>query len=205
MSQDRSLRRIVLASANPGKLREFATLFETLGVEVVPQQVFAVPSAAEPHPTFIENALAKARQAAKYTSLPALADDSGLCVRALDGAPGVHSARYAQRAGLEKSDAANNAYLVSQLRGSTQRHAYYYCVLAFIRHADDPEPVLAEGRWHGEILDAPRGIHGFGYDPYFYVPALQATAAELDPTVKNTLSHRAHALHALSTRLSEEL
>ncbi|MGZ2744042.1 RdgB/HAM1 family non-canonical purine NTP pyrophosphatase [Burkholderia stagnalis] len=206
MSDDRitpPLSRIVLASNNAGKLREFTAMFSTVGIDVIPQGDLAVPEAEEPYRTFIENALTKARHAAQLTGLPAIADDSGLCVRALRGAPGVYSARYAQRAGLEKGDAANNAYLVDQLRGVDDRRAYYCCVLALVRHADDPEPLFAEGRWHGEIVDAPRGAHGFGYDPYFYLPSLGATAAELEPPVKNALSHRALALQALLARLAE--
>ncbi|HDR8964309.1 TPA: RdgB/HAM1 family non-canonical purine NTP pyrophosphatase [Burkholderia vietnamiensis] len=207
MSDERTaapLSRIVLASNNAGKLREFAALFSTVGIEIVPQGELAVPEADEPFGTFIENALTKARHAARLTGLPAIADDSGLCVRALRGAPGVYSARYAQRAGGERGDAANNAYLVEQLRGVDDRRAYYCCVLALVRHPDDPEPLFAEGRWIGEIVDTPRGEHGFGYDPYFYVPALGATAAELEPAVKNTHSHRALALDALLARLAEE-
>ncbi|KAB0634819.1 non-canonical purine NTP pyrophosphatase [Burkholderia stagnalis] len=206
MSDDRitpSLSRIVLASNNAGKLREFTAMFSTVGIDVIPQGDLAVPEADEPYRTFIENALTKARHASQLTGLPAIADDSGLCVRALRGAPGVYSARYAQRAGLEKGDAANNAHLVDQLRGVDDRRAYYCCVLALVRHADDPEPLFAEGRWHGEIVDAPRGAHGFGYDPYFYLPSLGATAAELEPPVKNALSHRALALKALLARLAE--
>ncbi|MGU7813743.1 RdgB/HAM1 family non-canonical purine NTP pyrophosphatase [Burkholderia sp. AW49-1] len=208
MSDDRTLAplsRIVLASNNAGKLREFAALFSTVGIEIVPQGDLAVPEADEPFGTFIENALTKARHASRLTGLPAIADDSGLCVRALRGAPGVYSARYAQRAGGDKGDAANNAYLVEQLRGVDDRRAYYCCVLALVRHADDPEPLFAEGRWAGEIVDTPRGEHGFGYDPYFHLPSLGATAAELEPAVKNTHSHRALALKALLARLAEEL
>ncbi|KVL58941.1 non-canonical purine NTP pyrophosphatase [Burkholderia territorii] len=207
MSDDRTvapLSRIVLASNNAGKLREFTALFSTVGIEIVPQGDLAVPEAEEPFGTFIENALTKARHASRLTGLPAIADDSGLCVRALRGAPGVYSARYAQRAGGAKGDAANNAYLVEQLRGVHDRRAYYCCVLALVRHADDPEPLFAEGRWEGEIVDTPRGEHGFGYDPYFYLPSLGATAAELEPAVKNTHSHRALALKALLARLAEE-
>ena len=198
-----SLKQVVLASNNAGKLREFAALFETVGIELIPQGRLNVPEAEEPHPTFVENALTKARHAATLTGLPALADDSGLCVVALRGAPGVYSARYAQRAGGEKSDAANNAHLVEQLAAESDRRAYYYCVLALVRHADDPEPLIAEGRWHGEVLDAPRGANGFGYDPYFFLPTLGATAAELEPAVKNATSHRAIALRHLLARLSE--
>ncbi|WP_028226736.1 RdgB/HAM1 family non-canonical purine NTP pyrophosphatase [Paraburkholderia ferrariae] len=199
-----ALPRVVLASNNAGKLREFAALFSTAGIELLPQGQFHVPEAEEPHPTFVENALAKARHAAKLTGLPALADDSGLCVRALRGAPGVYSARFAQLAGGEKSDAANNALLVERLKDQTDRRAYYYCVLVLVRHADDPEPLIAEGRWHGVVLDAPRGANGFGYDPYFFLPERNATAAELDPAVKNASSHRAMALKHLLTRLKED-
>jgi XTP/dITP diphosphohydrolase len=196
--------KVVLASNNAGKLREFAALLEAAGIELIGQGALNVPEAEEPHPTFIENALTKARHASKLTGLPALADDSGLCVRALRGAPGVYSARYAQLAGGEKSDAANNARLVEQLQHAADRHAYYYCVLALVRHADDPEPLFAEGRWQGEIIDRPRGVHGFGYDAHFFVPALNATAAELAPAVKNATSHRAIALQQLLARLREE-
>ncbi|MBB5546924.1 non-canonical purine NTP pyrophosphatase, RdgB/HAM1 family [Paraburkholderia fungorum] len=204
VASDSPLKKVVLASNNAGKLREFAALLGAAGIELIPQGELNVPEAEEPYPTFVENALTKARHAAKLTGLPALADDSGLCVRALRGAPGVYSARYAQRAGGEKSDAANNARLVSALAGETDRRAYYYCVLALVRHADDPEPLIAEGRWHGEMLDAPRGGHGFGYDPYFFLPSLKATAAELEPAVKNASSHRAIALRHLLARLTEE-
>ncbi|MEX3628276.1 MAG: RdgB/HAM1 family non-canonical purine NTP pyrophosphatase [Burkholderia sp.] len=197
------LSRIVLASNNAGKLREFAALFETVGIEIIPQGKLDLSEAEEPYPTFIENALTKARHASHATGLPAIADDSGLCVRALRGAPGVHSARYAQLAGLAKSDAANNAHLVAQLRGIDERRAYYYCVLALVRHPDDPEPLFAEGRWHGEVVDTPRGEHGFGYDPHFLLPALDATVAELEPAIKNGISHRAIALRALLARLGE--
>jgi XTP/dITP diphosphohydrolase len=198
-----TLKRVVLASNNAGKLREFAALFDTIGIELIPQGKLNVPEAEEPHPTFVENALTKARHASKLTGLPALADDSGLCVVALRGAPGVYSARYAQLAGGEKSDAANNARLVEQLAAETDRRAYYYCALVVVRHAEDPEPLIAEGRWHGEVLDAPRGANGFGYDPYFFLPSLDATAAELEPAVKNATSHRAIALRHLLARLSE--
>jgi XTP/dITP diphosphohydrolase len=199
-----SLGKVVLASNNAGKLREFAALLEAAGIELIAQGALNVPEAEEPHPTFVENALTKARHAAKLTGLPALADDSGLCVRALRGAPGVYSARYAQLAGGPKSDAANNTRLVEQLQGEVDRSAYYFCVLALVRHADDPEPLIAEGRWKGQILDTPRGAHGFGYDPHFFLPELNASAAELDPAVKNRCSHRAIALRQLLARLAEE-
>ena len=201
---DSPLKKVVLASNNAGKLREFAALLGAAGIELIPQGALNVPEAEEPYPTFVENALTKARHAAKLTGLPALADDSGLCVRALRGAPGVYSARYAQLSGGEKSDAANNARLVAALQGETDRRAYYFCVLALVRHADDPEPLIAEGRWHGEILDTPRGEHGFGYDPHFFLPSLNASAAQLEPAVKNAASHRAMALRQLLAILTEE-
>ncbi|MCX4160876.1 MULTISPECIES: RdgB/HAM1 family non-canonical purine NTP pyrophosphatase [Paraburkholderia] len=199
-----SLAKVVLASNNPGKLREFAALLGSAGIELIPQGALNVPEAEEPYPTFVENALTKARHAARLTGLPALADDSGLCVRALRGAPGVYSARYALLAGGEKSDAANNAHLLEQLKDTTDRRAYYFCVLALVRHENDPEPLIVEGRWHGEMLDAPRGSNGFGYDPLFFLPTLDATAAQLDPAVKNAQSHRAIALQQLLARLREE-
>jgi XTP/dITP diphosphohydrolase len=195
-----ALSRIVLASNNAGKLREFSAL-NAFGIDLVPQHALCVGEAPEPHPTFIENALEKARHAARVTGLPALADDSGLCVHALGGAPGVYSARYAQLAGGEKSDAANNTRLLDMLRAHADRRAYYYCVLVLVRHVDDPEPLIADGRWHGEILTEARGGHGFGYDPLFYIPALQASAAQLQPEVKNAHSHRALALAELIRRL----
>ncbi|MFM0520805.1 RdgB/HAM1 family non-canonical purine NTP pyrophosphatase [Caballeronia jiangsuensis] len=197
------LGRVVLASNNAGKLREFASLLDAAGIELIAQGELGVPEAPEPHATFVENALAKARHASTLTGLPALADDSGLCVRALNGAPGVYSARYASMNGGEKSDAANNARLVADLAGTTDRRAYYFCVLVLVRHADDPEPLIAEGRWHGEVIDVPRGANGFGYDPYFFLPTLNASAAELDPARKNALSHRALALRDLLQRLKE--
>jgi len=193
--------RVVLASNNPGKLREFAALLSPLGITLVPQSELGVDEAEEPHPTFIENALAKARHASRHTGLPALADDSGLCVAALADAPGVHSARYAQRAGGEKSDRANNALLLRELAGRADRRARYVAVLALVRFADDPQPVFGEGVWHGEILAAPRGGNGFGYDPLFLLPGLGRSAAELDPAEKNRASHRARALNELLARL----
>ncbi|BCQ22618.1 RdgB/HAM1 family non-canonical purine NTP pyrophosphatase [Caballeronia sp. NK8] len=203
MSEATELGRVVLASNNAGKLREFASLLDAAGIELIAQGELGVPEAPEPHATFVENALAKARHASALTGLPALADDSGLCVRALNGAPGVYSARYASMNGGEKSDAANNARLVADLAGETDRRAYYFCVLVLVRHADDPEPLIAEGRWHGEVIDAPRGANGFGYDPHFFLPTLNASAAELDPARKNALSHRALALRDLLQRLKE--
>ncbi|SPB16113.1 dITP/XTP pyrophosphatase [Caballeronia novacaledonica] len=203
VSDAQGLGRVVLASNNAGKLREFASLLDAAGIELIAQGELGVPEAPEPHVTFVENALAKARHAATLTGLPALADDSGLCVRALNGAPGVYSARYASMNGGAKSDAANNARLVADLAGQADRRAYYFCVLVLVRHADDPEPLVAEGRWHGEVIDVPRGANGFGYDPHFFLPALNASAAELDPARKNALSHRALALRELLQRLKE--
>jgi XTP/dITP diphosphohydrolase len=203
VSEVNGLKRVVLASNNAGKLREFASLLSAAGIELIAQGTLSVPEAEEPHVTFVENALAKARHASKLTGLPALADDSGLCVHALRGAPGVYSARFAQLAGGEKSDAANNARLITELRDTPDRRAYYFCVLVLVRHADDPEPLIAEGRWHGEVIDEARGANGFGYDPHFFLPSLNATAAELDPARKNASSHRAIALRELLARLKE--
>jgi len=192
------MNRLVLASNNAGKLREFAALLAPLGIEVLPQSHFNVPEAAEPYATFIENALAKARHCAQHTGLPALADDSGICVSALAGAPGVLSARFA---GEPKSDERNNALLVERLQGQADRSAHYVCVLVLVRHALDPQPIIAEGEWHGQVIDSPRGANGFGYDPYFLLPDLGQTAAELDHALKNTLSHRGAACRHLLERL----
>lgn len=202
---DSSFGRVVLASNNAGKLREFAALLGAAGMELVTQGELGVSEAEEPHVTFVENALAKARHASAATGLPALADDSGLCVRALKGAPGVYSARYAQLAGRPKSDAANNAKLIADLAGEHDRRAYFFSVLVLVRHADDPEPLIAEGRWQGEVIDTPRGANGFGYDAHFLVPSIGKTAAELEPAVKNAQSHRAIALRDLLERVKETL
>jgi XTP/dITP diphosphohydrolase len=196
----RRIDRLVLASGNAGKLREFRRMLEPLGIEVVPQAELGIGEADEPHVTFVENALAKARHASAHAGLPALADDSGVCVDALRGAPGVQSARYA---GEPRSDARNNARLVAALQGVADRRAHYYCVLVLVRHADDPEPILAEGRWVGRIVDVPRGTGGFGYDPHFEDPATGLTGAELPLEQKNALSHRGKALRALIARLRE--
>ena len=190
--------KLVVASNNPGKLREFGQMLAPLGWETIPQKELDVPECEEPHVTFVENALAKARHAASCTGLPALADDSGLCVHALGGAPGVYSARYA---GEPKSDERNNEKLVADLADKSDRRAHYVCVLVFVRHADDPQPVIVEGEWHGEIVDVPRGQGGFGYDPYFFLPDAGATAAELDSAEKNRRSHRGRALLQLVERL----
>jgi XTP/dITP diphosphohydrolase len=190
----------VLASNNAGKLREFQRLLAPLGINMVAQSELGIDEADEPHPTFIENALAKARHAARASGLPALADDSGLCVAALGGAPGVHSARYA---GDPRSDTRNNARLVEALSGIADRRAHYACVLVLLMRADDPEPILAEGRWDGIVIDAPRGGGGFGYDPHFEDLETGRTGAELPLEIKNRLSHRGKALRALVTRLSD--
>jgi XTP/dITP diphosphohydrolase len=191
-------RTVVLASNNPGKLKEFNQLLAPLGLRLHAQSEFNVPEAEEPHGTFVENALAKARHAARITGMPALADDSGICVNALAGAPGVFSARYA---GEPKSDQRNNAKLVGDLAAHADKSAYYYCVLVLVRHADDPQPVIADGRWDGEIIEQPRGLGGFGYDAHFWLPQMHKTAAELSPEEKNRLSHRGQALRQLVEKL----
>lgn len=187
-------RTIILASNNAGKLKEFNELLAPIGFDLRTQGEFNVPEADEPHCTFVENAIEKARHAARITGMPALADDSGVCVNALGGAPGVLSARYA---GEPKSDTRNNQKLIDDLAAHADKSAYYYCVLVFIRHAKDPQPIIAEGRWDGEIIAAPRGQRGFGYDPHFWLPALGKTAAELSADEKNRLSHRGQALRSL--------
>ena len=193
------MKKIVIASNNPGKLREIQRILEPLEFEAVPQGAFGVPECPEPHVTFVENCIAKARHASAHTGLPALADDSGICVDALNGAPGVYSARYA---GEPKSDQRNNEKLIEALRGNPNRKAHYYCVMVYVRYPDDPQPIIAEGAWHGEIIDEPRGAGGFGYDPYFLVPQFGKTGAELEADQKNLISHRGQALRALAERLS---
>lgn len=200
------MKKLVIASGNPGKLREFAQMLAPLDIEVVPQSQLGIPETEEPHATFVENALAKARHASRLSGLPAFADDSGICVAALGGEPGVHSARFAADAGAatrEEQDRRNNEKLVSVLRGSGERRAHYYCVIVLVRSGDDPEPIIVEGRWHGQVVDTPRGVNGFGYDPYFYLPEYGCTAAELPPDRKNAVSHRGRALTALLARLRE--
>ena len=192
--------RLVLASSNPGKLREIGALLGAM--EIVPQSALGIEDAEEPHATFLENALVKARHASRAARLPALADDSGLCVRALNGAPGVDSAYYAGREGdREARDARNNAKLLSAL--GAERAAFYVCVMILVRHPDDPRPLVAEGIWRGEIARAARGDGGFGYDPLFWVPSLGKTAAELDADHKNRISHRAMALQKLLALLDD--
>lgn len=191
-------RTIILASNNAGKLKEFSELLAPVGFDLRTQGEFNVPEAEEPYSTFVENALEKARHAARITGLPALSDDSGVCANVLGGAPGVLSARYA---GEPKSDARNNQKLIADLAAHADKSAYYYCVLILVRHANDPQPVIAEGRWDGEIVATPRGQGGFGYDPHFWLPPLGKTAAELSAAEKNRLSHRGQALRMLVEKL----
>jgi XTP/dITP diphosphohydrolase len=195
------MNKLVLASNNAGKLREFSALLATVDFEVLPQAQFNVPEAEEPHVTFVENAIAKARHASRLTGLPALADDSGICVDAFGGAPGVYSARFA---GEPKSDARNNEKLIADLANKANRCAHYYCILVLMRHADDPQPLIAEGEWHGEIVSVPKGAGGFGYDPYFWLPDFGCTAAELPAERKNAISHRGIALRHLLDRLQSK-
>lgn len=189
-------KRIVLASNNPGKLRELNAMLSALGLVLVPQSEFGVPEVEETGLTFVENAILKARNAAAASGLPAIADDSGLEVDALHGAPGIFSARYA---GVGASDEDNLRKLLADLEGvpEPKRTARFQCVLVYLREARDPTPIIAQGTWEGRILFAPRGRHGFGYDPVFYVPTHGCASAELPPEVKNTISHRARALAKL--------
>ncbi|NLA89920.1 MAG: RdgB/HAM1 family non-canonical purine NTP pyrophosphatase [Alcaligenaceae bacterium] len=197
MSLLKKLDRIVLASNNQGKLKEFAALFEQYGIKIIPQGELNVSECDEPFHTFVENALQKARHASRVTGLPAIADDSGIVVPALNGLPGVMSARYATLFGEEKSDLNNNACLIRELQKHEDKSAAYLAVLVFVRHADDPAPLIAQAWWQGVIQDEARGEHGFGYDPHFYVPGHDMTAAEMEPALKNSLSHRALALQKL--------
>jgi XTP/dITP diphosphohydrolase len=200
------MKQLVVASSNPGKLRELSELLAPLGIEIIPQTRLGIADAQEPHVTFVENALAKARHASRQAKLPALADDSGICVAALGGEPGVHSARFAGEASnldRQQQDERNNRKLISLLKDQKDRRAHYACVMVLVRHAEDPEPVIAEGRWLGELIDTPRGTGGFGYDPYFHLPELGKTAAELSPEQKNALSHRGKALRRLIAKLKE--
>ncbi|QDE41039.1 RdgB/HAM1 family non-canonical purine NTP pyrophosphatase [Luteibacter pinisoli] len=194
--------RIVLASGNAGKVVELEQLLAGSGVQLVPQTTLGVSDADETGLTFVENALIKARHAARATGLPALADDSGICVDALDGAPGLYAARYA---GTHGDSAANNAKLLRELDGvpTEKRTAYFIAVLVLLRHAEDPAPLIAEGRWHGRILEAPRGAGGFGYDPLFLPDGSDLGAAEIEPALKNRLSHRGQALDVLKARFAE--
>lgn len=193
-------KKLVLASNNKGKLREFQAMFEAMNLNIVSQGRLGVSACEEPFFTFVENCLQKARHASRETGLPALADDSGLCVDALGGAPGVFSARFA---GEPSDDAKNNALLVEKLRGESNRRAHYMCVLVAVRSPDDPEPLIAEGAWQGEIIDTPSGTGGFGYDPHFFLPRFHKTAADLTPDEKNKLSHRGQALQVMAKLLSD--
>jgi XTP/dITP diphosphohydrolase len=201
------MKKIVVASNNLGKLNEIGAILAPLDIEIVAQSTLGVAEADEPHFTFVENALAKARHASRSTGLPALADDSGLCVDALKGAPGVRSARFAgapisgatpQR---EDQDERNNLKLLDLLASEPNRTAHYYCVIVLMRYADDPQPLICEAEWRGEIVKTPRGSGGFGYDPLFRIPELGKTSAELAPEHKNRISHRGQALAALAARL----
>ena len=195
-----NIKKLVIATGNAKKLKEFDHLLAPLGIEVLPQSAFNVPEAPEPHCTFLENALAKARNASRHTGLPALADDSGICVDVLGGVPGVNSAYYA---GEQKSDADNNAKLLQNLRGVENRRAHYTAVLVFVMCEDDPEPIIAEGRWYGEIIDTPRGNGGFGYDPYFLDIESGLTGAEMPIDKKGAISHRGRAFARLVDAMKE--
>ena len=193
------MKKLVIASNNPGKLREFEKMLAPLGIEVVTQAQLGISEAEEPHCTFVENALAKARHASRESGLPALADDSGICVEALGGAPGVQSARYAGDS--PKSDRRNNDKLLQDMQGVTDRRAHYYCVLVLVRHADDPQPIIAEGEWWGEIAHEERGDGGFGYDPMFWLPDLDKMSSELTHDEKHAISHRGKAMKVLLEKL----
>ena len=190
--------RLVIASRNPGKLREIDAILAPLDFEVIAQDALGVSEAEEPYPTFLENALTKARHASAATGLPALADDSGICVAALSGAPGVHSALYA---GEPRSDERNNARLIEALAGAADRRAHYYCIIVVVRSADDPQPLIGEGIWRGEVAHEPSGAGGFGYDPWFLIPSIGQTAAQMPTELKNRVSHRALALADIAGRL----
>ncbi len=195
------MQKLVIASNNPGKLREFQFLLQPLGIEVLTQAQLGIAEAEEPHVTFVENALAKARHVSRLSGLPALADDSGICVTALGGAPGVLSARYAGDS--PKSDQRNNEKLLRDMQDVTDRRAHYYCVLVLLHHADDPQPLIAEGEWHGEIAHEACGDGGFGYDPLFWLPEFGKTSAQLERDQKHAISHRGKALRALLERLKD--
>ena len=191
------MQKVVLATGNAGKVAEMQSRLERLGFDVVPQSEFDIPEAVEDGLTFVENALKKARHACELTGLPAIADDSGLEVRALQGAPGIHSSRYADGQG----DDANNKKLLAALDGVEDRRARFQCVIVYLRHALDPTPIICQGSWQGEITDTPSGSAGFGYDPLFFVPDQNCTAAALSPEIKKSLSHRAQALTQLKQAL----
>jgi XTP/dITP diphosphohydrolase len=192
------MQKLVLASNNAGKLREFQALLTPLNFEVIPQGQLGIPACEEPFQTFVENALAKARHASTISGLPALADDSGVCVQALGNKPGVYSARYA---GEPANDDANNHKLIASLQNISNRAAHYVCALVLVNSANDPEPLIVQTRWNGLIVDQAQGENGFGYDPYFFLPELQLTAAQLEPSQKNEMSHRGQALRELIAQL----
>jgi XTP/dITP diphosphohydrolase len=192
------VQKLVLASNNADKVREFQELLAPFHFEIIPQGELGIPAAEEPHHTFIENDLAKARHASAASGLPALADDSGICALALDGAPGVYSARYA---GIDGDNAANNQKLIAALQGKADRGAHYVCALVMVNSANDPEPLIVQTRWYGQIVDDAKGKHGFGYDPHFFLPELGSTAAQLEPSEKNLISHRGQALRELIAEL----
>lgn len=193
------MKKIVLASSNQGKMKEIRELLQEFPIELISQAEFNIPDADETGTTFFENAIIKARQAAKLSGLPALADDSGLVVDALGGMPGVYSARYAGPNASNEQRIQKLLLALADVHGK-QRHASFHCVIAFLRHSDDPAPILAHGQWCGEILKQPRGDKGFGYDPVFYVPSHQCSAAELDPQLKNKISHRGRALEKFTAQ-----
>jgi XTP/dITP diphosphohydrolase len=192
------MQKLVLASNNAGKVKEFQALLAPLNFHVIPQGELGIPSAEEPHCTFVENALDKARHASAVSGLPALADDSGICAHALNGRPGVLSARFA---GEQGDDAANNQKLIQELKAQADRGAHYVCALVFVNSADDPEPLIVQTRWYGQIVDKASGSNGFGYDPHFFLQEHGCTAAELAPAKKNLISHRGQALRELITQL----
>jgi len=188
------MQKLVLASDNPGKVKEFQALLAPLNFELIPQGALGITAAEEPHDSFVENALEKARHASSASGLPALADDTGLCVYALDGRPGVLSARYA---GEHGNDLANSQKLISELSNIRDRSAHFVCALVFVNSAEDAEPIIVETSWHGNIVDEPKGSNGFGYDAHFFLPELNMTVAELPLAQKNLISHRSHAVREL--------
>jgi XTP/dITP diphosphohydrolase len=196
------MQKLVLASNNAGKLREFQALLAPMNFEVIPQGQLGILASEEPHDTFVENALVKARHASKASGMPALADDSGICVDVLGGQPGVYSARYA---GEPANDDANNQKLIAALSGAHDRAAHYVCALVMVQHANDPEPLIVQTRWHGLFQDAALGSNGFGYDPHFFLPDLKLTAAQLSPEKKNLISHRGQALRELISQLQDRI
>ena len=195
--------KIVLASNNQGKLAELHALFATLGLELVSQSAFDIPEAPEPHRTFVENALAKARHASRLTGLPALADDAGLCIDAFGGLPGVDTAFYCTQFGLEKSDDNNRIAVLQQMQGIANRKAALVSTLVALRSADDPEPLIAVGRAEGDITHVAIGEHGFGFDPVLLIPSLGKTFAQLDPAHKNAISHRGQAAAQMAVLMAQ--